>query len=52
MKLTAEQIRDIEVKVYLERKERRDDFFKTIYPTLTEEAKHYLREEYEKHRSA
>ena len=52
MKLTAEQIRDVEMKFYLELKERRDDFFKTIYPTLTEEAKHHLREEYEKHRGA
>jgi hypothetical protein len=52
MKLTAEQIRDIEVKMYLELKARSDNFFKTIYPTLTEEAKCYLRGEYEKHRSA
>jgi hypothetical protein len=50
--MTPIELREVEMKFYLELKARKDDFFKTIYPTLTEEAKHCLREEYEKHRSA
>ena len=45
--MTPRELRELEVKFYLERKARRDDFFKTVYPTLTEEAKCYLRKEYE-----
>jgi hypothetical protein len=52
MKLTVEQRIELEVKMYMELKDRSEDFFKTNYPTLPEEAKHYLKEEYEKHRSA
>jgi hypothetical protein len=45
--MTPRELRELEMKFYLELKARRDDFFKTIYPTLTKEAKYYLRKEYE-----
>jgi len=47
-----EVMRDVETQFEIDRFMRVQDFFKTVYPTLTERAKHLLRREYESHRSA
>lgn len=47
-----EIMREVQIEFEIDRSMRVQDFFETVYPTLTEEAKHLLRREYEKHRSA
>lgn len=44
-----EIMREVQVEFEIDRSMRTQNFFETIYPTLTEKAKHLLRGEYEKH---
>lgn len=51
--MTDEEVmRDAWAQFEIDRFMRAQKFFETIYPTLTEKAKHLLRREYEKRRSA
>lgn len=47
--MSNEEIIEVQAEFEVDLLRRTQDFFETIYPTLTEKAKHLLRGEYEKH---